>query len=243
MDFIYQNSSHCCSTGNNLAQLHGDLCLTGFVVVQGQCIQDFSCVLRRVLHSVHSGALLGGDVVQKGVVDRAPQVKLIEEVGSGAHLGFLRVMSDDVFKGGQELIQVHEFCLPLDLSDDVFEFVINKDDFFTVLGLLEDLMSNGGCGWEVNRVSYVGDCSIHDVRERSGQSHRSLISNHEHLVRAPIILYHGLDFPHNGGVHTTAQPLIGGDGNQHGLLNCDWGFFLLHIRFALNDFVDGSNTK
>lgn len=61
--FIICSQSNSGGSRNNLAQLHSDLGLTSLVVVQSQGVQDLSCVLGGVLHSVHSRALFRGDVV------------------------------------------------------------------------------------------------------------------------------------------------------------------------------------
>ena len=41
-------------TGDNFAQLHGNLGLSGLVVLEGQLVEDLTGILGCVLHSVHS---------------------------------------------------------------------------------------------------------------------------------------------------------------------------------------------
>ena len=58
------------------------------------------------------------------------------------------------------------------------------------------------------------------------------------MVGTSVGLDHALDLPDDSGVDSTAEPLVGGDGDEHPLLGSEIGFFLVEIGFAVDDSLD-----
>lgn len=60
----------------------------------------------------------------------------------------------------------------------------------------------------------MGDGGDQEIREGPGQGRGALITDGENLISVSVLLDDGLDFSDNAGVDTTAQTLIGGNGDQ-----------------------------
>jgi len=103
--------------------------------------------------------------------------------------------------------------------------------------------SDGGGGWEIEWGGDVSDGVLHDVGQGSRQGNRALISDYEYFVGVPVLLDHGFDFPHDVGVGSAAQTLVGCDGHQHGFLDCDGRLLFVQVSFAGDDLVDGANAE
>ena len=63
------------------------------------------------------------------------------------------------------------------------------------------------------------------------------------MVGISVGLDHGLDLPDDAGVDSTAESLVGGDGDQHPLLSSEIGFFLVEIWFAVDNSLDGTHSE
>jgi hypothetical protein len=76
-------------------------------------------------------------MIQDGV-----NVELIEEVGSVVKVRFLGIVLDNVSETFQELVFVENLSLFQNLTDYVFEFIINNDNSITIFSMLQDTSSN-----------------------------------------------------------------------------------------------------
>lgn len=113
-------------TRDNFNELHGNLGLTGLVVIQGNFVQDFSCILRSVFHCIHSGSLFGSAGVEECAVDGRSHVQFEEVV-----LGVFEFRFDGFVLGDElELSQEQRLGKQVDtdnsLSDGILEFVVKE---------------------------------------------------------------------------------------------------------------------
>lgn len=76
-------------------------------------------------------------------------------------------MSSNILKLFQEVRLGQNFSLSDELSDDVLELVVNKNDRVTVLGFLLDLVSDRSSSWEIDGTQNSRNTSGQLVREGS----------------------------------------------------------------------------
>lgn len=80
---------------------------------------------------------------------------------------FNSLMSSNILKLFQEVRLGQNFSLSDELSDDVLELVVNKNDRVTVLGFLLDLVSDRSSSWEIDGTQNSRNTSGQLVREGS----------------------------------------------------------------------------
>jgi len=74
------------------------------------------------------------------MVEDARNVEIVEEVAVLSHT--VGIMLCHEFKLLGKLGTIHHLDLSLELTDDVFEFVVNNDDSVAVLGVLDGLVGD-----------------------------------------------------------------------------------------------------
>ena len=84
---------------------------------------------------------------------------------------------------------------------------------------------------------------IDQVAHASGQGQRSLVTDGEDFVCASVSLNHSLDLSDDTGVDTTAETLVGSDGDEEPFFGGEGLSFLLEEGLAVDDFLDGSNAE
>ena len=76
------------------------------------------------------------------MVEDTAQVEIVEKVGMLGHLS--GVVHCHELEGIYELAPVHDFHLPQNLTDHVFELVVHQEGPVALLGVLDHLVSDGG---------------------------------------------------------------------------------------------------
>jgi hypothetical protein len=121
-------------TRNDFDQLHGNARLTGLIVLEGKFVENFSGVLRGVLHSVHSGGLLAGGVLEKSVVERGGDVEVIVVVLGDVEVRLGHVINAESGEVLEETLFGHQLE-GLDLEGDrVLELVVENHDRLVIVG-------------------------------------------------------------------------------------------------------------
>lgn len=136
MYFLNEISRNSWGTWNNFAQFHCNFSLSSLVILQSELIDDLSSIFWSVLHGIHSCTLLRGKIVQISMIQYGVNVELIEEVGSMVKIRFLGIMLDNVSETFQELFFVEHFSLFQNLTDYVFELIINNNNSITIFSML-----------------------------------------------------------------------------------------------------------
>lgn len=142
----------------------------------------------------------------------------------------------------EESLLWHELHLSGDIWNGGLEFVVNNNDFVSILGHLRNMDSHGHNSWVVVRSSNVWNRKLKQIWEWSGQTTFTLFTNGENLGFGSCdisLFHHFLDISNNRRVNSTAKSLIRGDwyDNNRAIL---WfsRHFSLHKLITLEDHID-----
>jgi len=108
-----------------------DLELSASIVLQSQLLHNFTCILGCVLHSVHSCAGLGSDIVQQCTVEGG-DIEVVEVLSCEFRFGFGYLVLHYEFELLQEGLAGQQLDLALNLTDDILELVIEQNDIVAV---------------------------------------------------------------------------------------------------------------
>jgi hypothetical protein len=166
---------------DDLDQLHGNSCLSGFIVLKVKLLINFFGVLRRVLHCVHSCGLLGGGVLKESNPEVGSQIQFVKSWVRGVLIRESLVVELGELHGLEESFSWHQVQVSWHVGDSGHELVVDNGDLISILGHGGDVNSHSHNSWVVVRSSNLGDRGLQEVWEWSHHCGGSFISNREDL--------------------------------------------------------------